>query len=86
MKKTLEYLFLTITPVQDPLTYFPQFNGALKLLAGNYEEDGQVDPGVKSWLQLKTLSVPAGGSDTHITNVNNYMILIARGKHYQDLF
>lgn len=47
--------------VQDPVTYFSQFNGALKLLASNYEEDSQVDARVESWLQLKTLSVPAGG-------------------------
>ncbi len=46
--------------VQDPITYFSQFNGALKLLASNYEEDSQVDTRVQSWLQLKTLSVPAG--------------------------
>lgn len=44
--------------VQDPLTYFPQFNGALKLLAGNYEEDSQVDTRVQRWLELKSLSVP----------------------------
>lgn len=47
--------------VQDPITYFSQFNGALKLLASNYEEDSQVDTRVESWLQLKTFSVPAGG-------------------------
>lgn len=46
--------------IKAPLTYFPQFNGALKLLASNYEQHSQVDTRVESGLQLKTFSVPAG--------------------------
>lgn len=42
----------------DPLTYFPQFNRALKLLTSHDEQDGQVDAGVQSWLQLEALPVP----------------------------
>lgn len=53
--------------VQDHFTYFPQFHGALKLLAGDHQEDGQVDAGVESRLQLESLSVPAGGQRTQMT-------------------
>lgn len=42
------------------ITNFPQFHGVLKLLTSNYEKDGEVDTRVKSRLQLKSLSVPAG--------------------------
>lgn len=46
---------------RDRVTYFPEFNGALKLLTSDYEEDGQVDARVECWLQLKTLPVPGDG-------------------------
>lgn len=46
---------------RDRVTYFPEFNGALKLLTSHYEEDGQVDARVECWLQLKTLPVPGDG-------------------------
>lgn len=52
--------------VQDHFTYFPQFHGALKLLASDHQEDGQVDAGVESRLQLESLSVPAGGQRTQM--------------------
>lgn len=46
--------------VQDPRTYFSEFNGAFKLLASDYEEDSQVDTRVESGLQLEAFPVPAG--------------------------
>lgn len=46
---------------RDGVTYFPEFNGALKLLTSDDEEDGQVDARVECWLQLKTLPVPGDG-------------------------
>lgn len=64
-QKSLDHKFKCIFPILSNkyfffFTDFPQFHGVLKLLTSNYEEDSEVDAGVKSGLQLKTLPVPVG--------------------------